>query len=471
MEWIFRSPRTYYCLPPETAGELLESEVATMKYIKLNCSIPVPDVFDYRLVNIEAHMITPTDRNKSPTRSNTIGIPFILMSKASGSPLSDFMWNAPSHERMTSSKSRIPYLTRKQKGEIMRQLGAITSQLSNLRFDKIGSLFEEAGEYNIKKCLSPALILHDRDTLGDDILRGPFQRDCHYYESLLSAFLLHVKELPIEQHAFFAPIPVPEEFETFPSYRSATDRWNDFVTIGSKIDSSKNRLDYCIAGHFIRKMIPSISHKSFATLGDLKHGFPLCHPDLSTSNIFVDDKFNITCIIDWAFSSTVPISTLLMTPGLPHPRDEVDTKLVSNFRAGFIHHFFQGKDVKLHPEFWVNSRNVWLFTRLVILDGLQDYHYFAELYRSVYKLEEQTNIPRLFNKAKKEEEFLNLSRTLAADDRPAAEIREEERQYFSHVGVERQAISRKLTVASEWSEGFIADKRLWRWLEEVMACL
>ena len=78
------------------------------------------------------------------------------MSKASGSPLSDFMWNAPSHG-MTSSKSRIPYLTRKQKGKIMRQLGAITSQLSNLRFDKIGSLLEEFGEYNIKKCLSPAL--------------------------------------------------------------------------------------------------------------------------------------------------------------------------------------------------------------------------------------------------------------------------------------------------------------------------
>ena len=80
-----------------------------------------------------------------------------------------------------------------------------------------------------------------------------FNVDGHYYEALLSAFLLHVRELPMEQHAFFAPIPVPDEFETFLSYRSATDRWNDFVTIGSKIESSKNRLDYCIAGHFFKK--------------------------------------------------------------------------------------------------------------------------------------------------------------------------------------------------------------------------
>lgn len=31
-----------------TVAELLDSEVATMKYIKLNSSIPVPDVFSHR---------------------------------------------------------------------------------------------------------------------------------------------------------------------------------------------------------------------------------------------------------------------------------------------------------------------------------------------------------------------------------------------------------------------------------------
>jgi hypothetical protein len=50
------------------------------------------------------------------------------------------------------------------------------------------------------------------------------------YELLLSAFLLHVKELPLEQHAFFAPIPKLSELETFLAHRSAASRWNDFVT-------------------------------------------------------------------------------------------------------------------------------------------------------------------------------------------------------------------------------------------------
>jgi hypothetical protein len=50
IEWVFRSPRKFHDISPETSAELLESEVATLKYIKLNSSIPVPEVLDYRYV-------------------------------------------------------------------------------------------------------------------------------------------------------------------------------------------------------------------------------------------------------------------------------------------------------------------------------------------------------------------------------------------------------------------------------------
>jgi hypothetical protein len=390
------------------------------------------------------------------------------MSKAPGFPLSRFAWDACPEGMILSRKPR-PYLGRTNKEKIMTQLGTITSQLLNLRFDKIGSLFEEDGRYCVKQCLSPALIWHQRDSLGDDVARGPFQHDHDYYESLLSAFLLHVKELPLEQHAFFAPIPKPRELETFLAHRSAVSRWNDFVTLGSKIDSSKNRLDYCIAGHFLRKMIAAIGPQSFATLGNLENRFPLWHPDLSTSNTFVDDDFNITCIIDWAFSSTVPISTLLTTPSLPHPRDDVDTTLVPTFRASFTRQFFEGKDIKLDPEFWDSTRRAWLFTRLVTLDGLQDYRYFTELYALVYKPEDEINVPRLFKGVQKEMEFVELARTLAEDDRPVSKIKRDEEDYFRFSGPGREAIARKLTMMAELSEGFVADRRLWRWIEEATA--
>lgn len=65
-------------------------------------------------------------------------------------------------------------------------------------------------------------------------------------------------------------------------------------------------------------------------------GFPLHHHDITLQNLFVDDDLKITCVIDWAFSSTVPPAQLLATPGLPHPRGLVlDLSLVSAFCSGF----------------------------------------------------------------------------------------------------------------------------------------
>src|ERR1700710_2390493 len=45
-----RSPRRCHDNSLETTARLLESEVATVKYVKLNSSIPVPEGFDYRYV-------------------------------------------------------------------------------------------------------------------------------------------------------------------------------------------------------------------------------------------------------------------------------------------------------------------------------------------------------------------------------------------------------------------------------------
>ena len=46
-EWVFRSPRKFG-LQPDTASEVLLSEVATLEYLEEVDSIPVPRVFSYR---------------------------------------------------------------------------------------------------------------------------------------------------------------------------------------------------------------------------------------------------------------------------------------------------------------------------------------------------------------------------------------------------------------------------------------
>lgn len=170
----------------------------------------------------------------------------MLMSKAQGSPLSTRSRHPQAHQLLDNHANSHRCLT-EEKETVMKQLGAIVSQLSRLRLDKTGSLFEGDECYAVKTCLSPAFFLHDRYTLRD-ISRGPFLEERDYYRSLLSAFLLRIQFLFLGHHIFFAPVPVPAEYNNYESYLSATDRWNDFVTVGSKIDSSKNRLDYFIAG-------------------------------------------------------------------------------------------------------------------------------------------------------------------------------------------------------------------------------
>jgi hypothetical protein len=104
----------------------------------------------------------------------------------------------------------------------MEQLGAIVSQLSLLRLDKIGRLFEEDGEdrYSVKAGLSPRYIL-DGGFTCKEICNGPFYQESDYYKSLLSAYRYQIRYLPMDHHLFFAPVPVSTEYGSFDSYKWA----------------------------------------------------------------------------------------------------------------------------------------------------------------------------------------------------------------------------------------------------------
>lgn len=104
VEWVFRSPYTGLgCMSMEIISKLLESEVATLKYVHENSDIPVPQVYSY-----------------SPTQTNEIGIPYILMSKATGCPLQK-TWKSSGSE-----------ISLQDKAKVLFQLGDITWKLSQL---------------------------------------------------------------------------------------------------------------------------------------------------------------------------------------------------------------------------------------------------------------------------------------------------------------------------------------------------
>lgn len=388
------------------------------------------------------------------------------MSKAHGSPLQRTWKDSEKDEPKMSQE--------KKKKKVMFQLGVIIWQLSRLCFDEAGSLFEEDWEFQIRTCLSRGLLLHERQSL-EDINRGPFKSEKHYYEAHVSAFLEHVKYLQLSHHCFFAPIPARSEYNDYAGFRKASDGWSDFVTVQSKIDSSENRSDYVIVGEVLSEIITLLNDR-----------FSIHHPYFSVDNIFVDEDFNITCIIDWAFCSSVPLSILLTAPVLPQSRYEVDVSLLPAFENGFrsaLQETTSRKDMENEMALFRTlscSRPTWLLSRILNFDSTMDYHLFTALWDSTGNHDQ--DISELFRSRQSSQQYVSLHKELKEDDQTTEQVARVEREYFRDE-VWRLAIARKLTLVSQWSlryhqslahgirgngNIFVVDKKLWAWIDNCL---
>ncbi|KAF5704370.1 RNase H domain-containing protein [Fusarium mundagurra] len=444
VEWVFRSPRSGLSaiITEESASKLLISEAVTLKYLRTLGSIPVPEVFSF-----------------SGNGDNDIGVPYIIMSNASGRPLSDYDWIELSKiEGYPTIRPLLP-MTDTDREKVIAQLGTIMSRLWDTHFDKIGSLFQEDnGNYFVGECLSPSLLWQHRDEC-EGIDRGPFDRESQYLKSLISAFTAHAEELSLTPHSFLAPIPDPFEYPNWTSYRKAVERWQNFCSIGDKVEGNKNRLDFCIAGQFLNEMVPH--------LASAEGRFVVCHPDLHQGNIFVDEDFNITCIIDWSSASASPTAELLSTPGLNGSLSPPKPSLVAAFRSRFRN----GSQV-LGTQQWERADKMWHFSRLVRMLSTQDYTLFKSLYDLVYQ-RNSDDIPQLFHERSMQEAGQAIFTKLCeaeTEEEEGGPTQKDDDNGQTNVSVEA-VVARKLTLMSEMNTNFVADKRLWLWIENVLETL
>lgn len=385
------------------------------------------------------------------------------MSEAPGWPLSKVWKPAGSHQ---------PDLETASKVKILFQLGGITWKLSQLRFDKIGSLFEEGTSFEIKECLSRGHMLLERYSL--EIPRGPFFSETDFYDSLISAFSGQAETLQLSHHCFVAPVPSRDEYQSGRQYEKAVDLWNDFVTVGRKTDSSNNRLDYIIVADALRDILRKLE------LPAVNPGtFPLHHSDLSVNNIFVDDDYNITCLIDWAFASSIPESMLLATPGLPQYRDELRSELHIPFIDGFIAAIpgpMNEKFIHKYRESFEPGQVAWRLSRLLNLDSISDYTLFSTIWQFARGANQKMG--QYFLQQRGSPHYIRLYNEVQQEDRPVWKVEEDEKDYFRYKNF-RKTIAKKLTLVSEWKAQytdnqpprlrknlFVASPQLWKWIQQ-----
>lgn len=169
----------------------------------------------------------------------------------------------------------------------------------------------------------------------------------------------------------------------------------------------------------------------------------VCTPNLEPSD------FN--CVIDWAFSSSVPATELLAPPGLPCPKIWPGQSLAASYRRGFEQDTGQKQQ-------WEGTETVWYFQRFLSMDSYQDYHYFDRLCTLASENEGQpADTLRLFTNARENADLDILGWPRCRD---VLANTNGQRYFANKSGTDREVVARKLMVMEVASRGD-------RWATEV----
>ncbi|KAE8335815.1 hypothetical protein BDV24DRAFT_155726 [Aspergillus arachidicola] len=334
--------------------------------------------------------------------------------------------------------------TSRTESQVTFQLGSITFKLSQLRLESIGSLIEQNGSFRVGECLSRGHILHERYSL-DDVPRGPFSSETQCYDSLIEVLIQHAETLPLSHHSFVAPVPRRELYDSSDLYNKACDLWNDFVTVGCKIDSSDNRLDYIIAAEALRDMVP----RWLQYLPKLdSNSFPLCHSDLT-------------------FCSSVPEATALIPPGLPQSRDELDEDLAIAFEDRFQTAFSdQAKGTgylrSRVSKLFEQRKCAWSLNRFLNFDSIDDYSLFATEWGKIYGTEK--DLVSYFSDQRSLSCNIKRYKEMQMEDQPTERLEKAERDYFKDVSQYAPGLQPRLGRG----DLFITDSKLWKWVSKAI---
>lgn len=225
-------------------------EVTTLRWVRNNTNIPVPKVFDF------------DDNN-----DNAIGFEWILMELMPGIPA----WRS---WRQLSMAQKV-FLTQRI-AEWQAQLFSRGSSLDSFRgIGTLGKPISDGELFKLEQFVSTQFFMGHR--VKYDVPRGPFRSSHEWLKSYLDIANLDHERM----------LENPED------------------------EDDKEEAELAIE---LVKRLSSLLPKIFPLIQELPERTALWHGDLGLQNILLDDKGNITAIIDWECVSAMP---LWMTTSMP----------------------------------------------------------------------------------------------------------------------------------------------------------
>ena len=274
----------------------LESDVATTEFIRHTTTVPVPIIYAF---------------DSCP--HNKLGFEWMLMEKVKGISLYD-TWDT------------LEYSTKK---ELAKTAANWVNQISKHKFDKIGSLYFRQTASQMQFYMGPTLQsrLYEGDRLLYDVPRGPFNSLCDYFDAVIESTERHMNDPKhLVRHKLEAAkhdesSPVSDDDSSDDSEHDVGRSEEDILIQADERDRRNERRYGVTKGDLdwlpeelrtYRDLLPRLcpllpDSKLFTTM--------LMHPDISTTNMFVDESGAAVALIDWGRARIEPTS--LFNP-VPH---------------------------------------------------------------------------------------------------------------------------------------------------------
>ncbi|KAJ5921015.1 hypothetical protein N7466_009341 [Penicillium verhagenii] len=274
------------------------SEVSTMAWISHITDIPIPRVLAYQT-----------------SRANLIGFEWILMTKASGTPLADAWHSLSFPAKRTLVKQFVVYSARLFQNKLQRigniyekQYTADGSPLDEGMWPAEGSVYSNASALNESKIPGPPdvgrIVSMDffwGPSIQEDVHRGPFNSSKDW---MLSRLLLEEKS----HQSKLSSLPSSDLDPKQEARKEDATRTLDII---GKLKNLLSLVFQPIEDNPEDSPEPSI----------------IVHDDLSSRNILVQDNGELAAVLDWECVATLPLWAACNYPAFlegPNRRTEPD---------------------------------------------------------------------------------------------------------------------------------------------------
>lgn len=268
----------------------LRSEISTMEYVRCKTNSPIPKVYCF-----------------DSSMENPLGFEWMIMERMNG---------------QTFRQAKRP-MSQQVKENLCRTIAEWVHQLSELRFDRIGSLYQEwdpdSPNY-LTFQLGPATTDHFLGPWRTEkrVSRGPFENEAQLFRSIAElnlADILDPRQLELAKRAW----KKEEDFKE-----------RDFVLLSKKDDEVETRTSTSVytdeaafessgvprACFSVLELLPSIETK----LVKQHRSYVLHHFDISQDNVLVDDNGAAVALLDWKNVTTASLSQTYPWPSIIDPK-------------------------------------------------------------------------------------------------------------------------------------------------------